>query len=372
VVSKAYKFRIVPTKEQEVLINRTFGSCRYVFNHFLDMWNNEYKATGKGLSYKSCSAELPGMKVELPWLKEVDSIALQTSVRHLSDSFNRFFKKQSNPPRFKSRKNPVQSYTTKYTNGNISIIGKKVKLPKLGLVKIRLSRKVGGRIINATISRNSCGKYYISILSEEEIKPLAKSNSSVGIDLGLKEYATLSDGEKHPALKSYSKLQSRLATQQRSLSRKVKGSVNYGKQRLKVAKIHEKIKKKRTDYLHKLSTDIIKSHDTICIEELSVKDMMQDSQLSKTIADASWSKFVSYLSYKGEWYGKEIVKIGKYFPSSQLCSSCAHRNAKLKDLSVRSWKCPQCGAFHDRDINASINILNEGVRLQTAGTAGIA
>lgn len=370
-VKKAYKFRIYPNKEQEILIAKTIGCSRFVFNHFLGMWNDVYKETGKGLTYNSCSAQLPQLKMELEWLKEVDSIAIQSAIKNLADAYNRFFKKQNDKPRFKSKKNNVQSYTTKYTNGNIAIVDNKIKLPKLGFVKFAKSREVHGRIMNVTVRRNSSGKYFVSILTEVDKQPLEKADSAIGIDLGITDFAILSDGHKIDNHKFTSKMEKNLKREQRKLSRRAliaknKGidlldAKNYQKQKRKVARLHERVINQRDDYLNKLSTEIIKNHDIICIEDLNAKGMLRNHKLAKSISDVSWSAFVSKLEYKATWYGKTIVKVSRWFPSSQICSDCGHHDGK-KSLKIRDWTCPICHANHDRDINASKNILAEGLR----------
>lgn len=371
-VNKAYKFRIYPTKEQEILIAKTIGCSRYVFNHFLNQWNNTYKATGKGLTYHTCSAELTQLKKELEWLKEVDSIALQSSLKNLADSYLRYFKKQNKAPRFKSKKNQVQSYTTKETNNNIAIVDNKIKLPKLGLVRFAKSRNVHGRIIRATVRRNPSGKFFVSILAETEVQPLEKTESSIGIDLGITDFAILSDGKKIDNNKFTSKMEKKLKREQRKLSRrallaKKKGidlldAKNYQKQRRKVARLYEKVANQRDDFLNKLSTEIIKNHDIVCIEDLNTKGMLRNHKLAKSISDVSWSAFVTKLEYKATWYGKTIVKISRWFPSSQICSDCGHQDGK-KSLEIRDWTCPVCRQHHDRDINASKNILAEGLKM---------
>ncbi|KMQ09188.1 IS200/IS605 family element RNA-guided endonuclease TnpB [Bacillus cereus] len=370
-VNKAYKFRIYPNKEQEILIAKTIGCSRFVFNHFLGMWNDTYKETGKGLTYNACSAQLPQLKIELEWLKEVDSIAIQTALKNLADAYKRFFKKQNDKPRFKSKKNNVQSYTTKHTNGNIAIVDNKIKLPKLGFIKFAKSREIDGRIMNATVRRNSSGKYFVSILTEVEIQPLEKADSAIGIDLGITDFAILSDGHKIDNNKFTSTMEKKLKREQRKLSKRAliaknKGihlldAKNYQKQKRKVARLHERVINQRDDFLNKLSTEIIKNHDIICIEDLNTKGMLRNHKLAKSISDVSWSAFVSKLEYKATWYGKTIVKVSRWFPSSQICSDCGHHDGK-KSLEIRDWTCPICHANHDRDINASKNILAEGLR----------
>ena len=373
---KAYKFRIYPTEEQEIFFAKSFGCVRKVYNLMLSDRMKSYEKT-KNDSSKKINFPTPAKyKKDFPFLKEVDSLALANAQLNLDKAYKNFFRDKSvGFPRFKSKKNPVQSYTTNNQNGTISLFDNKfIKLPKIkSLVRIKLHRQPKGTVKSATVSRRSSGKYYISLLCKEEINELPKTNSAIGIDLGIIDFVSLSDGQKIDNNKFTSKMAKKLKREQRKLSRrallaKKKGinlfeAKNYQKQKRKVARIHEKVMNQRNDFLNKLSTEIIKNHDIVCIEDLNTKGMLRNHKLARSISDVSWSSFVTKLQYKADWYGREIIKIDKWFPSSQICSECGHKDGK-KTLEIREWTCPVCHVHHDRDINASINILTEGLRIQ--------
>ena len=374
---KAYKFRIYPTEEQEIFFAKTFGCVRKVYNLMLDDRKKAYEEVKNDPSKKMAFPTPAKYKKEFPFLKEVDSLALSNAQLNLDKAYKNFFRDKSvGFPRFKSKKNPVQSYTTNNQNGTVALIDSKfIKIPKLkSLVRIKLHRQPKGMIKSATISRHASGKYYISLLCKEEINELPKTNSAIGIDLGITDFAILSDGQKIDNHKFTSKMEKKLKREQRKLSKRAllaknKGiplseAKNYQKQKREVARLHEKVMNQRTDFLNKLSTEIIKNHDIICIEDLNVKGMLRNNKLARSISNVSWSSFVAKLQYKADWYGREIIKVDQWFPSSQICSECGHKDGK-KSLDIREWTCPICHTHHDRDINASINILTEGLRIQT-------
>lgn len=368
-MEKAYKFRLYPNLVQETHIQRTFGCCRFVFNYFLSKRIELYQSEKSTMDYNACSAEMTALKSELSWLREVDSTALQSSLRDLDTAYLNFFRRVKRGdipgfPQFKSKKNRHRSYKTKRVGENIAVIDRHIKLPKLGLVRAAISRQVKGRILNATISQSPSGKYFVSICCTDiEIPQYESTGATVGLDIGLKDLVITSDGAVYPNHKHFKKSEKKLVRAQRKLSRKTNGSKNREKARIKISVLHERIANQRNDVLHKLSSQLTKDYDVICIEDLAVKNMVRNHKLAKSIADASWGELVRQLRYKCEWQHKELVRVDRFYPSSQLCGVCGHRNAEMKDLSIREWRCPECGTVHDRDVNAAVNILKEGLRL---------
>ena len=351
---KAYKYRIYPDAEQMQFFAKCFGCVRFVYNRMLSDRIEHYNLTGKSLNNTPAQ-----YKSEFTWLKEVDSLALANAQMNLNTAYRNFFRDKSNGfPKFKSKKTNNFSYTTNNQKGTVYVENGYIKLPKLkSPVKIRQHRSFEGVIKSCTISKAPSGKYHISILVETEIQKLPASDMRVGIDVGIKDFAVLSNGEAYKNPKHLRKSEKRLAKLQRDLSRKQIGSSNRNKARIKVAKLHEKIANQRMDFLHKKSTEIIRENQAIVIEDLKVKNLMKNHNLAKSIAEVSWSRFREMLDYKSRWYGRELIIAPPDYPSSQLCSDCGNRSSQTKDLACRVYICPECGLEIDRDYNASLNLL---------------
>ena len=367
--NKAYKFRIYPNKEQQVLFAKTFGCVRLVYNHWLDRKIKQYEDDKTTLTYASCAKELAEMKKkdEYLFLQEVDSISLQQSLRHLDTAFQNFFKQpKTGFPRFKSKKYNQNSYSTVCINGNISISNGYLKLPKIGQVKLKQHRNIPSNytLRSVTVSQTPSGKYYASILFEYENQVQKQEMYDfLGLDFSMHELYKDSNGNEPAYPRYYRQAEKRLKREQRKLSKMQKGSKNRDKQRIKVAKLHEKVANQRKDFLHKQSRQITNAYDCVCVEDLDMKAMSQSLNFGKSVSDNGWGMFVTFLKYKLEEQGKKLVKVDKFFASSQTCSICGYVNKKTKNLSIRAWDCPECGTHHDRDLNAAINIRNEGMRI---------
>jgi len=392
-MQKAFKVTLIPNHSQEVLINKTIGCARFVYNRFLALRRELYNTEQKTLNYNGCSQQLTLLKKEIEWLKEVDKFALQNSLKNLETAYKNFFsdlkktkcKKSVGFPKFKKKHGCKQSYKTNLTNGNIQVIENRLKLPKLGRVKFHKSQDIVGKLVNFTVIRISSGKYIASILCETEIQKYPQVTQNIGLDLGIKSYLVTSNDEQVKNPKYYRTQKRKVSKAHKELYRSVKGSSNRVKAKIKLARTYERITNLRDDFLHKLSTRLIKENSIICIEDLRVANMVsqrvgrvsrleatgepvrvKNHKLALSISDASWSKFVAMLEYKGLWHDRIIQKVDTFYPSSQTCNYCKSINPLVKDLKLREWSCPSCGNENLRDVNAALNILGEGLRLIAA------
>ena len=372
---KAYKFRLYLSNEQRILVDKTFGCTRLIYNHYLNMKQKEYEETKTIKSTFECIKDLKNLYVEKPFLKEVDSMSLRCAIFDLEDAYKRFYNKTGNYPRFKNkfgknsyRTNYITSEYkgTKYENIKLDLVSKTITLPKLKEVRIRGYRnldKIDGRIINATVSKDASDRYYVSVVVEEPDKKINNiPNHIVGIDLGIKSLVVTSDGEKFNPLKPINKYEKRIKKLQRSLSRKVVGSSNYNKIKIRLGIVYRKIRNTRKYYLHGISKYLTDNHNIIVTETLKIKNMIKNHNLAKTITDSSWYELIRQIHYKSRYKGIKFYQIESNYPSSQECSVCGEINKEVKNLNIREWECSECGNYHNRDINAAINIMVRGLR----------
>ncbi len=355
---KAYKFRLNPTAEQKTSINNQIGCCRFVYNWALEQKIKSYEQEGKSISRYDLNKMIPDLKKEHEWLKEANSQSLQAVTKNLETAFTKFFREKTGFPNFKSKKNPVQSFQIPQ-HYIVDFEKNIIKLPKMGEIKAVLHRTFEGKTKTATVSKTSTGKYFISILVDDgkEVPEKQKftEQNTIGVDVGIKDFAVLSNGEKIDNPKYLKKSLKRLKVVSKQLSRKKKGSKNREKAKKRLAKIHEKVTNQRKDFQHKVSLKLISENQAIAFETLKVKNMVKNHCLAQAISDASWSSFIEKMEYKAEWYGKTILRIGQFEPSTKLCNVCGYHNKDIT-LKIREWVCPECKTFHDRDINAAINI----------------
>ena len=360
---RGYKYRAYPNRKQKEFFEQTFGCCRFVYNYYMEKRQRLWREWHDTLSYNDISKDLSSvLKREYIWLKDADSIALQQSLRHLDRAYDKFFKKHTGYPKFKSKRYK-QSYRTMNINGSVSIDESSITLPKAGRVKIVNTREFNGRIISATVSRTASGRYYISLQVEENYEILHNAGGKIGLDAGLKALYTTSDSDIYPNPKTLALHEKRIRRLQRSLSRKQKGSKNSEKARLRLARAHEKISDIRNDIQHKITHKLASENQVVCVEDLNVRGMMKDHRLAKSISDASWSELCRKLEYKVKDLGGLLIKVPRTYASSQICSCCGRKDSMIKNLSIRRWTCPSWGANHDRDVNAAKNILKKGLEM---------
>lgn len=366
-IKRAYKFRFYPMPEQELNLAKTFGCARFAYNHMLRQRTDAWFQRQEKVGYHETSAMLTALKKqpEFAWLNEVSSVPVQQSLRHLQAAFGNFFSRRSKYPTFK-KKDGAQS--AEYTTSAFKWDGKTLSIAKNGALNIRFSRTIpkAAIVTTVTVSKDTAGRYFVSMLCTDQVQAKTPIEAKVGIDLGLSHFAILSSGEKIAAPNTFRKNEKKIAKLQRRLAKKTKGSANRKKAKLKVAKLHAKIADSRKDFLHKLSTRLVNENQVIAIETLAVSNMQKNHSLAKSIADASWSEFVRQLEYKSLWYGRKLVGIDRWYPSSKRCSDCGHTVAKMP-LNVREWTCPECGTIHDRDINAARNVLTAGLAVLVCG-----
>ena len=368
-MNRAYKFRLYPNKEQKIIFAKTFGCVRFIYNRMLADKIEYYTQNGKMLQTTPAQ-----YKSEFEWLKEVDSLALANAQLNLQSAYKNFFsKKCSGFPKFKSKKTSRMKYTTNNQNGSVRIENGKLKLPKVGFVKIVQHREIIGKIKSATIEKTPTNKYYVSILAEYENQvPEAELKKFIGLDFSMHDLYVTSEGERANYPKFFRKSERKLTRLCRQHSKRKKDSKNRERTRLKVCLAYEKITNQRIDYLHKKSYLLSETYDAVCIETLNMQAMSKMLKFGKSVADNSFGRFREFLDYKLSFRGKKLIIVNKWFASSQLCSSCGYKNSEIKDISIRKWKCPSCGTEHDRDINAAKNLREEGKRIAatTVGTTG--
>jgi putative transposase len=372
-----YKFRIYPNNTQKELLEKTFGCVRFIYNYYLAKKSKIYKESKGNLSKVDCNNHCnKELKIQFSWLKDIDKFAITNAVYNLDNAYKHFFRRVRNGekevgyPKFKSKHSNNNSYKTNFTNNNIKILEKHIQLPKLGKIKLAKSQEVEGMIKSCTVKKTKSGNYYVAVLVEKEIQELPRNNNKIGIDLGIKTFATIFDGGAYQEVSSpnfYRKEENKLKRLTRNLHKKQKGGTNRNKARILLAKASEKVANKRNDFLQKLSTKLVTENQIINLEDLNISGMLRNHKLAKSISDCSWSEFVRQIEYKAGWYGREVKKVDRFYASSKICSDCGEKNTLL-ELKDRNWVCSSCGSIHDRDRNASVNIYRVGTtRINACG-----